>query len=89
MILGNINTSYKNAMSVADLEKFMLSGKIQPGLEGQVLHLIDETPISLVAAAVSQFAAKKNIETRVVWKNLAKVAGDIKSPRLHDFERET
>ena len=80
MTLGNVNTSYKNTMSVSDLEKLMLSGKIQPGLEGQVLHLIDETPTSLVASAVKQIAAKKNIKAKLVWKNLAKVAADIKSP---------
>jgi transcriptional regulator with XRE-family HTH domain len=80
MTLGNVNTSYKNTMSVSDLEKFMLSGKIQPGLEGQVLHLIDETPTSLVAGAVKHIAAKKNIKAKLVWKNLAKVAADIKSP---------
>jgi len=80
MTLGNINTSYKTAMSVSDLEKFMLSGKIQPGLEGQVLHLIDETPTSLVACAVKQIAAKKNIKAKLLWKNLAKVAAEIKSP---------
>ena len=80
MTLSNINTSYKNTMSVTDLEKFLLSGKIQPGLEGQVLHLIDETPTSMVAGAVKQLAAKKNIKAKLVWKNLAKVAADIKSP---------
>lgn len=78
--LGNITTSYKVAMSVTDLEKFMLSGKIQPGLEGQVLHLIDETPTSLVAGIVKQIAAKKNIKAKLLWKNMAKVAADIKSP---------
>ena len=80
MTLGNVNTSYKNTMSASDLEKFMLSGKIQPGLEGQVLHLIDETPTSLVTSAVKQIAAKKNIKAKLLWKNLAKVAADIKSP---------
>lgn len=80
MTLGNVNTSYKNAMSASDLEKFMLSGKIQPGLEGQVLHLLDETPTSLVSGAVKQIATKKNIKAKLLWKNLAKVAADIKSP---------
>ncbi len=80
MTLGNVNTSYKNAMSESDLEKFMLSGNIQPGLEGQVLHLIDETPTSLVSSAVKQIATKKNIKAKLIWKNLANVAADIKSP---------
>ena len=80
MALGNVNTSYKTAMSASDLEKFMISGKIQPGLEGQVLHLIDETPTSLVVSVVKQVAAKKNIKAKLLWKNLARVAADIKSP---------
>lgn len=78
--LANINTSYKKSMSVSDFEKFMLSGKIQPGLEGQVMHLIDETPTSLVAGAVKQLSAKKSINAKLLWKNLAHVATEIKSP---------
>lgn len=80
MTLGNINTSYKNTMSAAGLEKFMLSGKTQPGLEGQVFHLIDETPITLLVSTVKQIAAKKNIKANLLWKNMAKVAAEIKSP---------
>ncbi|MEQ1602291.1 MAG: helix-turn-helix domain-containing protein [Methylophilaceae bacterium] len=78
--LGNINTSYKRSMSVSDLVALMMSGRIQPGLEGQVMHLIDETPTSLVAGAIKQLAAKKNINARQVWKNLSHVATEIKSP---------
>lgn len=78
--LSNINTSYKKSMSASDLEKFMLSGKIEPGFEGQVMHLIDETPTSLVAGAIKQLSAKKNINARLVWKKLAHVATEIKSP---------
>lgn len=78
--LGNINTSYKNTMSISELEKFMLSGKIQPGLEGQVMHFIDETPTSLVAGAVKQLCANNHVNAKLIWKNLANVAGEIKSP---------
>jgi len=80
LTLSNINTSYKKSMSMYDLEKFMLSGKIQPGLEGQVMHLIDETPTSLIAGAVKQLATKRNINAKQVWKTLANVANEIKSP---------
>jgi len=80
MTLTNVNTSYKNIMSVSDLEKFLLSGNIQPGLEGQILHLIDETPISLIASTIKQLALNKNIKAKLIWKNLAKVATEIKSP---------
>ncbi len=80
MTLGNVNTSYKTAMSASDLEKLMLSGKIVQGFEGQVLQLIDETPTALVVNAVKQVAAKKKIKPKLLWKNLAKVAAEIKSP---------
>jgi len=80
MTLGNVNTSYRRTMTESELEKLMLGGVIQPGLEGQVLHLIDETPTSLVASAVKQIAVKRNIKPKQIWKNLAKVAADIKSP---------
>ena len=80
LTLSNINTSYKKSMLAPDLEKLMLSGKIQPGFEGQVMHLIDETPTSLIAGAVKQLSAKKNINAKLIWKNLAHVATEIKSP---------
>ena len=80
LILSNINTSYKKSMSISALEKFMLSGKIKHGLEGQVMHLIDETPTSIVSGAVKQLAERKNIKAKLVWKILANVAKEIKSP---------
>ena len=80
MSVSNINTSYKTSMTGADLEKFMLSGKTEPGYEGQVMHLIDETPISLIAGAIKQLAENKSINAKMVWKNLARVATEIKSP---------
>jgi transcriptional regulator with XRE-family HTH domain len=80
MTLGNVNTSYKNTMSASDLEKLMLSGKIQPGLEGQVMHLLDETPTSLLTSTVKQIALKQNIPAKLIWKNLTQIASDIQSP---------
>ena len=80
MTVSNINTSYKTSMTVADLEKFMTSGKTEQGFEGQVMHLIDETPTSLIAGAVKQLAANKSINAKMVWKTLANVATEIKSP---------
>ena len=80
LTLSNINTSYKKPMSIADLEAFMLNGKIEPGFEGQVMHLIDETPTPLLAGAVKQLSNKKNANAKLIWKNLAQVATQIQSP---------
>ena len=78
--LSNINTSYKKSMMTSDLEQFFLSGKIEPGFEGQIMHLIDETPTSLVAGAIKQISAKKKVDAKMIWRNLAHVANEIKSP---------
>lgn len=80
MTLGHVNTSYKNQMSTDDLMAFMLTGKIKPGFEGQVVQLIDEAPTSLVSGAVKQLTAEKQINPKEVWKNLAHVASEIQSP---------
>ena len=80
MTLGNVNTSYKTSMSASDLEKLMVNGDIPPGLEGQVMHLIDETPTPMLIGAVKQLVAKKNIDAKKAWKNLAHVAAKIQTP---------
>lgn len=80
MMLSELNTSYKTPMSMPDLEKLMLEGKIQRGFEGQVSHLIDETPISLITGVIKQLAETKELKTKLIWKNLAQIATEIKSP---------
>lgn len=80
MTLANINTSYKTTMTESDLLKFMLSGEIEKGFEGQVMHLLDETPTSVISGAVEQVSKEKNIDAKQIWETLANVAADIKSP---------
>jgi transcriptional regulator with XRE-family HTH domain len=80
LALGNINISYIKSMTPSDLERFMLSGKTKPGFEGSVMHLIDETPTSIVAGAVKQIANSNNAKAKKIWSNLASVAKDIQSP---------
>lgn len=89
MTLSNINTSYKRCMTLPELENFMLTGKIEPGLEGQVMHLIDETPTSLLIDAVNQLAAKKSISAELIWKRLASVAAESMSPNKFFTERNS
>ena len=78
--LGNVNTSYKTTMTRPYLEEFMRTGVVQPGFEGQILHFIDETPISMITGAVRQFADTNHVKAKLVWKTLSRVAKEIKSP---------
>lgn len=81
MILGHINTSYKTTMNADDLVSVMLNGKLMTGFEGQIFHLLDEAPTSLVSGAVKQLASQKCVSAKQIWKNLAKLAIEIQSPK--------
>lgn len=78
--LNNINTSYKKIMGVSEFETLLLKGKVEPGFEGQVFHLIDETPTKILSGAIKQIAHKKSIDPKIAWKNLSKIAHQAKSP---------
>ena len=80
MTLGNINTSYKKSMTDSDLEKFILSGELLQGFEGQILHLLDETPTPLISGAIMQISQKNQVPPKKLWKNLAQVAKQFQSP---------
>lgn len=80
MLLGSINTSYKSIMTKAQLELVMLNGEKLDGFEGQIFHLIEEAPASLITGAVKQMAIEKQFKPKQIWKNLARLAQEIGSP---------
>ena len=61
-------------MTADDLENVMLNGKLLSGFEGQIFHLLEEAPTSLVSGAIKQLAIKKNVSAKLLWKNLASVS---------------
>lgn len=78
--LGNINTSYKDVMSLKSFEKLMITGEVESGFEAQVIHLLDETPVSIIAGAVKQISKRNKSNPKVIWKNLSCLAKSLKSP---------
>lgn len=81
MLLGSINTSYKNTMTNTQLEALMLKGDMPSGYEGQVFHLIEEASIAVLTGAVKQLAMHNKVNPKQIWKNLAKLATAIQSPK--------
>lgn len=81
MLLGNINTSYKNMLSKPQLEAVMLKGVVPTGYEGQIFHLIEEASLALITGAVKQLAMQKQAKPKQIWQNLAKLAQAIQSPK--------
>jgi transcriptional regulator with XRE-family HTH domain len=81
MLLGSINTSYKNTMTKSQLEALMLKGESLSDYEGQMFHLIEEASIALLTGAVKQLAMQKQANPKQIWKNLAKLATTMESPK--------
>jgi transcriptional regulator with XRE-family HTH domain len=81
MLLGSINTSYKTSMTKAQLEALILNGEFPTGYEGQLFHLIEEASIALLTGAVKQLAIQRHSNPKQMWKNLAKLAVTIQSPK--------
>ncbi len=79
-VLAHINTSYRQPMDVAALQTLLLTGQLPNGFEGQVLHLLDETPTPLLAGLVRQLAHQHTTPPKRLWKNLAQAARQIHSP---------
>jgi transcriptional regulator with XRE-family HTH domain len=81
MLLGSMNTSYKNIMTKSQFEVMLLNGKAPVGYEGQVFYLIEEASAALISGAVKQMATEKAASPKQIWKNLAKLAQAIASPK--------
>lgn len=79
-LVNNINTSYKTPMTLPELECLLLDGHIAAGHEGQVLHLLDESPTPLIIGAVKQLAHQRHISAKRIWKTLAGIATRFQSP---------
>lgn len=80
-LVNNMNTSYKTSMTLAALENLLLHGEIKPGHEGQVLHMLDESPTPLIIGAVKQLASQYKVSAKSIWKKLAHIAVHYQSPR--------
>ncbi len=81
MLLGNINTSYKNTMTKSQLEAAMLKAEVPTGCEGLIFHLFEESSIALIAGAIKQLAMQSQASPKQIWKYLAKLASVIQSPK--------
>lgn len=68
------SVSYRKELTSDDLQQALCTGKPVPGLEANLSHFIDETPLQLVVMAVEEAAQQSSIQPQKIWKNLAKLA---------------
>jgi transcriptional regulator with XRE-family HTH domain len=75
------SVSYRRALDADALACALASGTIPPGMEPHVATLLDEAPLEIVVRAVEEAAQREHVDPRRIWRNLARWAAELRSPR--------
>jgi transcriptional regulator with XRE-family HTH domain len=75
------SVSYKTMLEPAELAAALVNGILPQGIIPQVATLLDETPLSLIVAAVEEVASKSSTSPKLLWKHVFHWAKDLQSPR--------
>jgi len=59
------------------LARALASGAVPPPFAPHLTHLLDEAPVPLVVMAVEEAAERSQVPPGRVWRNVAKLAGDL------------
>lgn len=75
------SVSYRRALDPESLADALASGEIPSGLEPHLATLLDETPLRIVVGAVEEAARRTRVPPARIWRNLARWAVELRSPR--------
>jgi transcriptional regulator with XRE-family HTH domain len=75
------SVSYRRVLDAGSLARALASGTIPPGMEPHVATLLDEAPLEIVVRAVEEAAKRERVDPRRIWRNLARWAAELRSPR--------
>ena len=75
------SVSYKTVLEPAELAAALVNGTLPKGITPQVATLLDESPLSLIVAAVEEVASKSSTSPKLLWKHVFHCAKDLQSPR--------
>jgi transcriptional regulator with XRE-family HTH domain len=75
------SVSHRRALDAGSLARALASGEIPPGMEPHVAVLLDEAPLRIVVMAVEEAARRERVPPKRIWRNLARWAVELRSPR--------
>lgn len=75
------SVSYAIPLPARQLRDALVSGTAPARFEPHVATLLDEAPVSLLAAVVEQVHTEKNVTRAQLWKHLRAMAKSLKSDR--------
>ena len=77
MAAKTASVSYADELSPETLGLALVSGAVPPPFVPHLSHLLDEAPIPVVVMAVEEAAERAHVPLRRVWRNVAKLAGEL------------
>lgn len=75
------SVSYKRSLPPAVLVKTLATGQAPDAFVAHIATLLDELPMSLLAAVVEEVSKKKSLDRKTVWSSVRKLATDLHSNR--------
>lgn len=75
------NVSYKTQLAGPALKRILATGQVPEKFIPHVHALVDDAPVSLLAAVIEQLHEESNVSREEVWKNLRGLARQVKSRR--------
>jgi hypothetical protein len=75
------SVSYTHALDAVSLAQALASGEIPRGMEAHLALLLDEAPLPIVVRAVEEAALQQRVSPKRIWRNLARWATELRSPR--------
>lgn len=75
------SVSYTRSIDAEQIREAMITAIVLQEFKPHVATLLDEAPMSVLAAAVEQVHVENEIERTTVWRNLKAIATSFKSDR--------
>ena len=77
MAAKTASVSHADELAPEALARALASGAVPPPFAPHLTHLLDEAPVPLVVMAVEEAAERSQVPPGRVWRNVAKLAGDL------------
>jgi hypothetical protein len=74
--------SYKTVMQPKELQTALVSGVVPASLVAQIAIFLDETPLTLLVAAVQEASQRGRVPMKLIWRHLEQWAIEFQSPSV-------
>ena len=82
MASQSASVSYKTVMQPKELQTALVSGVVPASLVAQIAIFLDETPLTLLVAAVQEASQLGRVPMKLIWCHLEQLAVEFQSPRV-------